>query len=185
MRNHRRLTAGRPGNGQNGAELSFLRRISDLSGIGKIAYPVAEPGPPRPFPRGPRRPGGDRPRAHDLVASSAKFLEAGSVGVAAGSAVPVDLQNVLGTASFWTLAQLRDHARTANRRWTLTSFASDARRRTRRMGVNAQVAVPAGGQPKVSTLRWGSAGFESGSSLGSGLSHSVGVSVRDDGVAVV
>ncbi|HEY6742084.1 MAG TPA: transcription-repair coupling factor [Lapillicoccus sp.] len=68
-----------------------------------------------------------RTRAHDLVATSAEFLEASWVGAAAGSAVPVDLQGVLGTASFWTLAQLREHARAADRPWwTLTSFASDA-----------------------------------------------------------
>src|SRR3954468_14659326 len=52
-----------------------------------------------------------RARAHDLVATSAEFLEASWVGAAAGSAVPVDLQNVLGSASFWSLAELRDHAR--------------------------------------------------------------------------
>ena len=51
-----------------------------------------------------------RTRAHDLVATSAEFLEASWVGAAAGSAVPVDLQNVLGSASFWSLAELRDHA---------------------------------------------------------------------------
>ena len=68
-----------------------------------------------------------RTRAHDLVATSAEFLEASWVGAAAGSAVPVDLQSVLGTASFWTLGELREHARAADLPWwTLTSFASDA-----------------------------------------------------------
>ncbi len=68
-----------------------------------------------------------RTRAHDLVATSAEFLEASWVGAAAGSAVPVDLQNVLGSASFWSLAELREHARTLDLPWwTLTSFASDA-----------------------------------------------------------
>ncbi len=38
-----------------------------------------------------------RARAHDLVATSAEFLEASWLGAAAGSAVPVDLQGVLGT----------------------------------------------------------------------------------------
>jgi transcription-repair coupling factor (superfamily II helicase) len=67
-----------------------------------------------------------RTRAHDLVATSAEFLEASWVGAAAGSAVPVDLQALLGTASFWTLAQLREHARSVGLPWwTFTSFASD------------------------------------------------------------
>jgi transcription-repair coupling factor (superfamily II helicase) len=67
-----------------------------------------------------------RTRSHDLVATSAEFLEASWVGAAAGSAVPVDLQGVLGTASFWTLAQLRDHARSQDLSWwSLTSFAAD------------------------------------------------------------
>ncbi|HEU4331941.1 MAG TPA: transcription-repair coupling factor [Lapillicoccus sp.] len=67
-----------------------------------------------------------RTRAHDLVATSAEFLEASWVGAAAGSAVPVDLQGVLGTASFWTLAQLREHARSLDLPWwTFTSFAAD------------------------------------------------------------
>ena len=47
-----------------------------------------------------------RTRAHDLVATSTEFLEASWVGASAGSAVPVDLQSVLGTASFFTLAEL-------------------------------------------------------------------------------
>ncbi|HEU4998140.1 MAG TPA: transcription-repair coupling factor [Lapillicoccus sp.] len=67
-----------------------------------------------------------RTRAHDLVATSAEFLEASWMGAAAGSAVPVDLQGVLGTASFWTLAQLREHARSRDLPWwTFTSFAAD------------------------------------------------------------
>src|SRR4051812_36138968 len=39
-----------------------------------------------------------RTRAHDLVATSTEFLEASWVGASAGSAVPVDLQSVLGSA---------------------------------------------------------------------------------------
>jgi len=67
-----------------------------------------------------------RTRAHDLVATSAEFLEASWVGAAAGSVVPVDLQGLLGTASFWTLGQLREHARSVDLPWwTFTSFASD------------------------------------------------------------
>jgi transcription-repair coupling factor (superfamily II helicase) len=68
-----------------------------------------------------------RTRAHDLVATSAEFLEASWVGAAAGRAVPVDLHGVLGTASFWTLAQLREHARSLDLPWwTFTSFTADA-----------------------------------------------------------
>jgi transcription-repair coupling factor (superfamily II helicase) len=39
-----------------------------------------------------------RTRAHDLVATSQEFLEAGWANAAAGNAVPIDLQGVLGTA---------------------------------------------------------------------------------------
>jgi transcription-repair coupling factor (superfamily II helicase) len=67
-----------------------------------------------------------RTRAHDLVATSAEFLEASWANAAAGNAVPVDLQGVLGTASYWSLAQVREHAQAHDRPWwTLTSFASD------------------------------------------------------------
>ncbi len=51
-----------------------------------------------------------RTRAHDLVATSQEFLDAGWANAAAGNAVPIDLQGVLGTASFWSLADLRAHA---------------------------------------------------------------------------
>src|SRR6478672_8718493 len=44
-----------------------------------------------------------RTRAHDLVATSQEFLDAGWANAAAGNAVPIDLQGVLGTASFWGL----------------------------------------------------------------------------------
>ncbi|MEP6798470.1 MAG: CarD family transcriptional regulator, partial [Lapillicoccus sp.] len=68
-----------------------------------------------------------RTRAHDLVATSAEFLEASWANAAAGNAVPIDLQGVLGTASYWPLAQVREHALTHGRPWwSLTSFASDA-----------------------------------------------------------
>ena len=53
-----------------------------------------------------------------------------------------------------------------------------------RFCVTGHVAVPAGGLLKVPTLRWGSAGCESGSSVRSGLSHAVGVAVGDDGGAI-
>ncbi len=67
-----------------------------------------------------------RRRAHDLVATSAEFLDASWANAAAGNNVPVDLAGVLGTASFWTLAQLRAHALESGRPWwTLTPFARD------------------------------------------------------------
>ncbi len=68
-----------------------------------------------------------RSRAHDLVATSQEFLDAGWANAAAGNAVPIDLQGRLGTASFWSLAQLREHASTTGRQWwDLTPFDTDA-----------------------------------------------------------
>jgi transcription-repair coupling factor (superfamily II helicase) len=67
-----------------------------------------------------------RTRAHDLVATSQEFLEAGWANAAAGNAVPIDLQGVLGTASFWSLADLRGHAAAMGRPWwDLSPFAAD------------------------------------------------------------
>ena len=51
-----------------------------------------------------------RTRAHDLVATSQEFLDAGWANAAAGNAVPIDLQDLLGSSSFWSLAELRSHA---------------------------------------------------------------------------
>ncbi len=68
-----------------------------------------------------------RTRAHDLVATNEEFLQAGWVSAAAGSAVPIDLESVLGTASFWSLADLRDHAgEVGTPWWELTALATDA-----------------------------------------------------------
>ncbi|MEO3936278.1 transcription-repair coupling factor [Dermatophilaceae bacterium Soc4.6] len=68
-----------------------------------------------------------RTRAHDLVATSTEFLEASWVGASAGSAAaPVDLQSVLGGASYWPLARMREHALASGRPWwTLTGFVTD------------------------------------------------------------
>ncbi|WP_323100886.1 transcription-repair coupling factor [Intrasporangium sp. YIM S08009] len=67
-----------------------------------------------------------RRRAHDLVATSEEFLEASWANAAAGNDVPVDLQSLLGSASYWTLAQVRAHASAHDRPWwTLTPFAAD------------------------------------------------------------
>jgi len=68
-----------------------------------------------------------RKRAHDLVATSAEFLEASWSNAASGNAVPVDLQAILGTASYWLLEDVRAHARKTGRPWwSLTSFGADA-----------------------------------------------------------
>ncbi|MGL5866959.1 MAG: CarD family transcriptional regulator, partial [Dermatophilaceae bacterium] len=64
-----------------------------------------------------------RTRAHDLVATSEEFLQAGWVGAVGGAAVPIDLESVLGTASFRTVAELRAQARQLGIRWCdLTPF---------------------------------------------------------------
>ena len=68
-----------------------------------------------------------RRRAHDLVATSEEFLEASWANAAAGNQVPVDLQSLLGSASYWSLADVRALAeRTGRAWWTLTPFAADA-----------------------------------------------------------
>ncbi len=67
-----------------------------------------------------------RTRAHDLVATSEEFLGASWANAAAGNAVPVDLQQVLGTASSWSLSHARAHALEIGVPWwTLTPFAGD------------------------------------------------------------
>ena len=67
-----------------------------------------------------------RTRARDLVATSQEFLEAGWANAAAGNAVPIDLEGVLGQASFWALADLREHAAEQGHPWwDLTPFAVD------------------------------------------------------------
>ncbi len=67
-----------------------------------------------------------RTRAHDLVLTSDEFLQASWANAAAGNNVPVDLEAVLGSASYWTLAQVRAHAVASGRPWwTLTPFAAD------------------------------------------------------------
>ncbi|GAB6900805.1 transcription-repair coupling factor [Kineosporia succinea] len=67
-----------------------------------------------------------RARAHDLVATSEEFLQASWLSAAAGSAVPVDLEPVLGTGSFWTLADVRAHAlKQGLPWWTISPFGLD------------------------------------------------------------
>ena len=67
-----------------------------------------------------------RTRAHDLVATSQEFLDAGWSNAAAGNAVPIDLQELLGSSSFWSLAELRAHAAEHGRLWVdVTPFGVD------------------------------------------------------------
>ncbi|WP_298748921.1 transcription-repair coupling factor [uncultured Serinicoccus sp.] len=68
-----------------------------------------------------------RTRAHDLVRTSEEFMQAGWAAAAGGgAAVPIDLQQVLGTASSWSLAEMRSHALGTGRPWwSLSAFAAD------------------------------------------------------------
>ncbi len=66
-----------------------------------------------------------RRRAHDLVATNTEFLQASWANAASGNAVPVDLQGLLDSASFWTLDEVRKHAEDVDVPWwTLTPFAA-------------------------------------------------------------
>ncbi|WP_151526931.1 transcription-repair coupling factor [Serinicoccus kebangsaanensis] len=68
-----------------------------------------------------------RTRAHDLVRTSEEFMQAGWAAAAGGgAAVPIDLQQLLGTASSWSLADMRGHALGVGVPWwTLSAFAAD------------------------------------------------------------
>ncbi|MGD8148864.1 transcription-repair coupling factor [Ornithinimicrobium sp. Y1694] len=68
-----------------------------------------------------------RTRAHDLVATSEEFLQASWAAAAtADGAAPIDLQQALGTASSWSLADMRSHTLTTGRPWwSLTAFLAD------------------------------------------------------------
>ncbi len=67
-----------------------------------------------------------RTRAHDLVATSEEFLQAGWANAASGNAVPLDIRAVLGTSSYQSLADLRAHAADVGIPWwDLTPFAAD------------------------------------------------------------
>ena len=67
-----------------------------------------------------------RTRAHDLVATSQEFLEAGWANAASGNAVPIDLQEVLGTSGYRSVAELRSQAGDLGLPWwDLTPFAVD------------------------------------------------------------
>jgi len=67
-----------------------------------------------------------RARAHDLVATSAEFLEASWSNAAAGNVTPIDLRAILGRGSYWSLREVRQHAlELALPWWDLTSFVPD------------------------------------------------------------
>ncbi|MGE9808180.1 transcription-repair coupling factor [Janibacter sp. G1551] len=68
-----------------------------------------------------------RSRAHDLVATSAEFLGASWANAAAGNVVPIDLESVLGTASYHSVGETRDAAIARGLPWwTFTPFGADA-----------------------------------------------------------
>jgi transcription-repair coupling factor (superfamily II helicase) len=52
-----------------------------------------------------------------VVSTSAEFLEASWSGLPRAARYRSTCRNVFGTASFWTVAQLRNHAPTADRPW--------------------------------------------------------------------
>lgn len=63
-----------------------------------------------------------RTRAADLVATSREFLEASWAASAGGGAAPIDL----GAASLWSIADVREHARTLGTPWwSVSPFAAD------------------------------------------------------------
>jgi len=90
-----------------------------------------------------------RARAHDLGATSKEFLDASWMSAAAGSAVPVDLEPILGTASFWSLGEVREHALKAGLPWwSISPFGLDDETDADRSGpvdegeLTARVFVP-------------------------------------------
>ncbi|GAA4876991.1 transcription-repair coupling factor [Serinicoccus chungangensis] len=94
-----------------------------------------------------------RTRAHDLVRTSEEFMQAGWAAAAGGgAAVPIDLQQVLGTASSWSLAEMRGHALGSGRPWwSLSAFAADE---SLEEFVDATSGEPSGGdgEPALHTL---------------------------------
>ncbi|MBM6402716.1 transcription-repair coupling factor [Phycicoccus sp. CSK15P-2] len=95
-----------------------------------------------------------RTRAHDLVATSEEFLEAGWANAAGGGAVPVDLESVLGTASFRTIADLREQARDLGIRWLdLTPFSGDGEDGLRDLGLVASPTFRGSTEDAVDELR--------------------------------
>ena len=95
-----------------------------------------------------------RTRAHDLTATSQEFLDAGWANAASGNAVPIDLASVLGTASFRTLAELRQQARDLGVRWLdLTPFAGDDEGDTLDLGLEVAPTFRGNTDDAVAELR--------------------------------
>ncbi len=95
-----------------------------------------------------------RTRAHDLTATSQEFLDAGWANAASGNAVPIDLASVLGTASFRTLAELREQARDLGVRWLdLTPFAGDDEGDTLDLGLEISPTFRGNTEEAVAELR--------------------------------
>jgi len=67
-----------------------------------------------------------RTRAHDLLATSEEFLQAGWSNAVAGNTVPVDTERMLGSASYLSLEQVRESTlESARPWWSVTAFAAD------------------------------------------------------------
>jgi transcription-repair coupling factor (superfamily II helicase) len=95
-----------------------------------------------------------RTRAHDLTATSQEFLDAGWANAASGNVVPIDLASVLGTASFRTLAELRQQARDLGVRWLdLTPFAGDEDASTLDLGLEVSPTFRGNTDDAVAELR--------------------------------
>ncbi|WP_299445631.1 transcription-repair coupling factor [uncultured Phycicoccus sp.] len=95
-----------------------------------------------------------RTRAHDLVSTSEEFLQAGWANAASGNAVPVDLEAVLGTASFRSIAELRQQARELGVRWLdLTPFTGDGDDDTVDLGLTVSPTFRGSTEDAVAELR--------------------------------
>ena len=95
-----------------------------------------------------------RTRAHDLVATSEEFLQAGWVNAASGNVVPIDLETVLGTASFRSMTDLREQARELGVRWLdLTPFAGDEDDDTLDLGLSVSPTFRGSTEDAVAELK--------------------------------
>ena len=95
-----------------------------------------------------------RTRAHDLVSTSEEFLQAGWANAAGGSSVPIDLESVLGTASFHSIADLREQARQLGVRWLdLTPFTGDDEDDTLDLGMVVSPTFRGSTEDAVAELR--------------------------------
>src|SRR6478609_5712839 len=95
-----------------------------------------------------------RTRAHDLTATSQECQDAAWANAASGNAVPIDLASVLGTASFRTLAELRQQARDLGVRWLdLTPFAGDDEGDTLDLGLEVAPTFRGNTDDAVAELR--------------------------------